>query len=289
VKKAVGKFDSKKATRENAREQIGSPRPSQVRSHRPRNSSKPVLDPTLNSAQPKMFRLSDPAGHYVEGAPRRASSESLHLHPAIAVIPRPEKHKASVCLQFSPEVIQNVNLLRASGGDEAATEYLKSIKEQNQMSHAAMAEILTRAAEPKPVVEVGGTIETALLDAERKEKHYRSEQLRMGQEAQRWEQVANGLREVIKLTTGPLARSSGHNGNGSGSDEHKPKGYWDATIGSILTQPMTKSEIFKGLAARGENKQRMYPALYNMVKRGILIEIDGKICKPSWTDPAKAS
>jgi len=214
----------------------------------------------------------------------------------VPILPKRRKHKAGICFQYSPEVIRTINVLRTNGGERAVSDYLQQLKENNTVTmHTDMAETLTRAAEPRSVVEVGGTLENALRDAEAKAKHYASEVLRCQQEQARWDQVASGLRDVMKLTTGPVARPNGNgHANGNGKKVVMPNGYWAGEVRAIMKVPMTRKQLVAALcqAHPDRNEGTIYQAVLGLGKKGVdLLYVDDKYYLPEMidSDSARAS
>jgi hypothetical protein len=144
-------------------------------------------------------------------------------------------------------------------------------------------------------------MEAALTDAETKVKFYDGEQRRCAAEADRWREVANSLKSVISLTTQPLAmvkRTNGNaNGNGNGNgihvapDEKVPTGFWEEQYRKILAGgPMGRKDVITKLAEMsGRDRNQISSTIAYGVKHGKIIQIDGNLCLPDWTDPAKAS
>ncbi len=162
------------------------------------------------------------------------------------------------------------------------------------LNHTDMSETLSRANEPKPIIEVGGSIEMALKDAEQKQMHYRAEANRCNAEAERWGQIATRLREVVGLTTAPVTPAKNGNGhaNGKTANGKTANGYWKDQIRETMTSPMTRKELVRALAEKmpDRNSATIYQSVLQLGKRGKdIIEVDGKYYLPEWTEPSKAS
>jgi hypothetical protein len=284
------KFSKVQAVKEKSRRVLGSPKPTSVRSSRPRSSSgSAALDPILNQKDVSANPHYHPHEKPVEGAPRLSTVSGLHIHaPAGVRPPRTKAEPASAGLQYSKEVIQHLNILRAQKGEQAVSEYLNSLKEKNptMTSSLDLAERLTR--EHDSPVPVNGSIETALHDAEMKVGFYQGEVQRCTAESQRWLKIVENLKQVLELTSGPVEASKG---NRMRPDNVKPKGFWAEQFRKVLTdrKPLPRLELFakmKPMLSK-EEISRMYPAMYAGLKSGLLIELDGKIGLTEWTEPSK--
>jgi hypothetical protein len=227
---------------------------------------------------------------FLEGAPRMAVASRIFAHNPVEIRQRATYHEKAPCFQYSPEVINHVNILRAQGGDAAVREYLNRVKEKTSMSfHTEQMEAGLRRNEAPAVSEVvTGTMEAALTDAETKVRFYDAEQKRCAAEAARWREVATSLKSVISLTTQPLAMVRSANGNGNGNGNGSAK--WPGLVSQVLTKPMTGKELTDALqAASGRDRTVISVAVSSRKRAGQIVEIDGKLCLSDWTDPAKAS
>ena len=295
--------------REKAREQIGAPKPTRIRSHRKSGAARAPLDPDLNRPAAKMFHLSE-ARDYVEGAPRLATTEGILCHVPIVTLAKNKRGpKIATCFQYSQEVITHANRIRLAEGDEAMRLFLTHAKERNQPmptngtsssnGHTAMAETLYHERETKPVT---GSLEQALTDARSQAAYFSKEAERCLAEAGRWQQVGDSLQLAMQLTAQPLSqvkRAVHTNSNVRAIDtapgEKVARGYWQDLIRGVLTEPMPKAKLYALLREhpdlKGDPKRTaaIYPGVTNMLTKGHLIEIDGNIAQASWTDPAAAA
>ena len=238
-----------------------------------------------------------------------ATTSGLNIHHAVEIKQRATHHEKAPCFQYSQEVIQHCNVLRAEGGEAAVRQYLntiKTLKEQTEMSHSTdMMEAGIRRNEPPAITQVvTGTMEAALQDAEHKANFYESEVQRCSGEASRWREVANGLRHVMSLTTQPLSlvkpRGTNGNGNANGNGEaarrarayngNVPTGFWMENIRAILTAPMPRKVLTRALIERsGHDKTRASQAITYCLIHEKLVKVDDNICLPEWLTPVEVS
>jgi hypothetical protein len=282
------KFSKVKAVKQKARETIGAPKPTRVRSHRKGGAARGALDPALNrgdlAANPHAHTRED----FIEGAPRLSTPEGLHIKQPITLKkPREGPRPRAECLQYSPEIIEHLNILRktaanAAAAQKAVDEYLAQHREKTRM-HSQIAETLTRSHEAP--VPVDGSLTAALKDAELKVGFYESEIKRCEAEAERWRQIAFNLKTAIKLTVGEVAMPK------PGTGERRERGYWEEKFRTILNrkrEPIAKAAFYK--ICRDEEKcesQPVYMATRNAITKGSLVEIDGKFALPEWTEPSR--
>jgi hypothetical protein len=307
VKRNQPIYDRSKAVRRMARNVVGSPQPTQVRGRRKVSSGGAVrvaLDPTLNSPSKGFIHLAEYEKPVV-GAPHLVTSEKAHAYTPAQVKKPQQWRPVETCFKYSQEVIDHLNFLRRSKGEEAAREYLntiKSLKEHTPMSlsHTQMAETLRNQNEPRPVQQVDGSIESVLNDAQQKVTFYENESKRCMAEAERWKMVADNLTLAMQLTSQPLQavsnsrKGNGHSNGHEGESTMRPKGYWMGVIVPLLNEkrvPMKKSDLFVALKQRltKEDVTKMYPAISNMLKKGDLLLVgEDEIALPSWTEPREA-
>lgn len=284
------KFSVVKAVKAKARKVLGQPKPTHIRSGR-KASTRLTLDPDLNQPNLAANPHYIPREDHIEGAPRLSTSDQLHITVPVALKkPREGPRPKTPCLQYSPEVIQHINVLRkqclnAIEAQKAVDQYLASLKERDsQTMHSQLAEKLTREHEaPQPV---DGAITAALKDAELKVAFFENEIRRNTQEAERWRQVAGNLKSAIKLTMGEVSMPKPKTG------EKRERGYWASKVKSVLNrtgQPMLRTELQKILGKEEGTLTIVYPAVHSLIKTGVLVEIDGKLVLPEWTEPANAN
>jgi hypothetical protein len=279
------KFSKVKAVKQRARDTIGTPRPTTIKSHRKPGGDRAALDPNLNQTNHAVAPHYVKREEHIEGSPRLSKVEGLHIKSPI-VLPKPRQgpREKSPCLQYSPEVIAHANVLREMHGVEAVKQYLSNLKEQNHMaSHADIAEDLTRSHE---AIQVDGSISTALKDAELKIGFYQEEIKRCTKELERWSQIAAGLKNVIKLTVGEVTLPKAQVG------ERRPRGYWTDKLRVVMNNggshtPLTRRQLQDKLAAGEHGEVDVYQVMFKALKDGAVVEIDGKLVLPEWTDPKK--
>jgi len=261
-----------------ARDKIGQPRPTAIKSHRKAGGDRVALDPQLNQTNHALAPHYIPREDHIEGAPRLSKVDGLHIrNPIVLPKPRQGPREKTPCLHYSPEVIQHLNVLRASQGEQAVKQYLSTLKEQTMAGHADIAERLTRADDS---IQVDGSISTALKDAELKIGFYQTEIKRCTKELDRWQQIAAGLKQVIKLTVGEVPILPPAQG------ERRARGYWTDKIRAVMSdrEPLTRRQFQDRLA---EGDADVYQVMFKALKDGTVVEIDGKLVLPEWTDPKK--
>lgn len=273
------KFSAVKAIKDKARRVIGSPKPTAVRSGRKSGASRTSLDPALNQPNVAADPHYTPREEYIEGAPRLSRTEELHIKtPVILRKPREGPRPKTAVLHYSKEVIDHINVLRASQGEQAAQDYLTHLREKTM--HSDIAERLTRA---NSETAVDGSITAALKDAELKVAFFENETKRCQAEAERWRQIALNLKNAIKLTVGEVSMPKPKTG------EKRERGYWAQKVRSVLSRdphPMPRVELQKLLIAEEECAYpTVYAALKSLIDTDVLVDLDGKIALPEWTDP----
>ena len=152
--------------------------------------------------------------------------------------------------ELSKEVIEHLNFLRRSKGDNAVTEYLG----QQQRS---------------------GSIESVIEDAKQKIKFYAAEAARAQQEVQRWEAVKSQLEGALGLVTGRApVPTSGVNGGVRG---RAPSRDWQQILKDVMgDKTLTRKELRVAVKAAvpGVQDQNVYMAVATGLKREYLLETE---------------
>jgi hypothetical protein len=225
---------------------------------------------------------------YTYGAPRLSEVKGLEIH--LPVIPRPARTKRApeTLVHYSQEAINHANYLLNTQGKDAMDHYLKGAKMSTQPN-------LVTDRRSMEEVQAGGTIETAIREAEAKIAHHQSRASFHESEQQRWTTVASSLRTALEATNATYAPKPNGNGHAkrNGHNEERPRGFWRElfrTVGAGKIPLSRKDWTDKLHAASGAaDRSTTYAAVGSAIKKGDLLDVgEGLYGLAEWTTPGAA-
>lgn len=268
-----------------AREAIGTPQPTKVRHSRPAGrrfvpprpealsgitfEGRPITEPG------GFIHMSEQAEAEAAGAPRLTRIEHLKARSGRSRywLHSKDKKLSGEVIGYSPLVIDHVNFLRESHGEKAANDYLAKYRAEMSVKPKQEEEIM--AGEQIRL----DSLEQTLRETLEKVKYHEGKIAEHQKAASQWSAAAQSLQQAMNFATGRVIAPAVPGGNGNGESHQKvsvDRGFWPRKFSEVFADGKTRTqlEVFAGLKPllTPEEKPRMYAALANAKKRGIVID-----------------
>lgn len=230
-----------------AREHIGSPPPTQIRSSRNAGASR--------------FNETELGSYYhLSGRDPRAPNQIFTSHGLLAKTPvnlRPPRTVTAPgpVRQYTQEEIVHQN-------------YLFQLKQQGEKT----MEQIPSGSPP--------TIESLISDAHRKVQFYTRQAAESEAEARKWTAVIEQLTSAHDIITGKKSiNATAHDEvNGNAPQTRSPRGYWEPVLKQILADgPLPKNELVQKMMTAGTTNGQAYSIIRRCQDKELILESDGKL------------